>query len=576
MIKKYDIFISYRREGGYDTAKHLNDLLVRDGYSVSFDIDTLRNGDFDTELLKRIDQCKDFIIILNKSALDRCIDTNVDVKNDWLRNELAYALRLNKNIVPILASDFVFPQNLPKDIEKISVKNGIYYNKQYFDAMYCKLKDFLLSRPIYRIKRCFIIGALVTLAIFLIIFSLFGNNGDSLFKGNNVKKSNVDDSCLFSRQVLINAKLLDSVFIKTDSVISKKIDYDAYMGVDRDENGKIWLGPFYETFHYIDTCINGQHCIRPYGNYVGDYYLHDSIVIQDFGFLILGEREYTNSHYPILDVSIVNNSPQTILIDELLIEVEDSHVDPRPFIIMSESGGHLFIEDAGWKSWNKATLRFSLLPEGQKFNGNYNFQIPLSSNDTIFDGISMYDYFARSGIDFNKLSTSSLVSFSKKGEIPYWNGSSIKNSPALDSLIRLLSPVKLEQESVMDWENEKGIKTKEIFYKDPYLRMYGELTFDNGSSLKVGGTIRFMTSEGWGAHGLDCSRVFDVKLKETGTNYTIKYPVSHYLKAGDVDRIAIQMNADKTSYHTFRVRLHNVNQIDIQTEPINILIFKYN
>ena len=42
---KYDIFISYRREGGYDTAKHLNDLLVRDGYRVSFDIDTLRNGD---------------------------------------------------------------------------------------------------------------------------------------------------------------------------------------------------------------------------------------------------------------------------------------------------------------------------------------------------------------------------------------------------------------------------------------------------------------------------------------------------------------------------------------------------
>ena len=46
----YDIFISYRREGGYDTAKHLNDLLVRDGYIVSFDIDTLRSGDFDTQL----------------------------------------------------------------------------------------------------------------------------------------------------------------------------------------------------------------------------------------------------------------------------------------------------------------------------------------------------------------------------------------------------------------------------------------------------------------------------------------------------------------------------------------------
>ena len=60
---KYDVFISYRREGGYDTAKHLNDLLVRDGYNVSFDIDTLRNGDFDTQLLDRIEQCKDFILI---------------------------------------------------------------------------------------------------------------------------------------------------------------------------------------------------------------------------------------------------------------------------------------------------------------------------------------------------------------------------------------------------------------------------------------------------------------------------------------------------------------------------------
>ena len=26
---EYDVFISYRREGGYDTAKHLNDLLTR-------------------------------------------------------------------------------------------------------------------------------------------------------------------------------------------------------------------------------------------------------------------------------------------------------------------------------------------------------------------------------------------------------------------------------------------------------------------------------------------------------------------------------------------------------------------
>lgn len=69
--KQYDILISYRREGGYDTAKHLNDLLVRDGYKVGFDIDTLRNGNFDTQLLERIDQCKDFILIVDEHAFVR-------------------------------------------------------------------------------------------------------------------------------------------------------------------------------------------------------------------------------------------------------------------------------------------------------------------------------------------------------------------------------------------------------------------------------------------------------------------------------------------------------------------------
>ncbi len=57
----YDIFISYRRNGGYETARHLYDLLVRDGYSVSFDQDNLMNGNFNEALSKRVAECKDFM-----------------------------------------------------------------------------------------------------------------------------------------------------------------------------------------------------------------------------------------------------------------------------------------------------------------------------------------------------------------------------------------------------------------------------------------------------------------------------------------------------------------------------------
>ena len=73
---QYDVFISYRRDGGFETARHLYDLLTRDGYSVSFDLDSLRSGRFDRTLLSRIDECTDFIIVLNPRCFDRTLDGN--------------------------------------------------------------------------------------------------------------------------------------------------------------------------------------------------------------------------------------------------------------------------------------------------------------------------------------------------------------------------------------------------------------------------------------------------------------------------------------------------------------------
>lgn len=144
---KYDIFISYRREGGYDTAKHLNDLLVRDGYRVSFDIDTLRNGDFDTQLLSRIEACKDFILIVDKHAFDRTLDKNFDSTKDWMRCELAHALKHNKNIIPVFLSGVTgFPEGLPIDIVNVTKKNGPEYNRYYFNDFYETLKKRFLHK----------------------------------------------------------------------------------------------------------------------------------------------------------------------------------------------------------------------------------------------------------------------------------------------------------------------------------------------------------------------------------------------------------------------------------------------
>lgn len=168
---KYDVFISYRREGGYDTAKHINDLLIRDGYKVSFDIDTLRNGDFDTQLLDRIEECKDFILIVDQHAFDRTLDPNFDPKKDWLRCELAHALKHNKNIIPVFLSGVSgFPEGLPEDIVPVIKKNGPEYNKYYFNDFYRQLRlRFIKS---YSLKTKLAVMATLLLLVVILVVTL--------------------------------------------------------------------------------------------------------------------------------------------------------------------------------------------------------------------------------------------------------------------------------------------------------------------------------------------------------------------------------------------------------------------
>ncbi len=112
--QQYDIFISYRREGGYDTAQLLYDRLTQMRYRVSFDLETLRGGKFNTQLYRRIEQCSDVLVIMSRDSLN----LRENQEDDWFRLEIAHALKHKKNIVPVFLRDFKFPQKgeLPEDI----------------------------------------------------------------------------------------------------------------------------------------------------------------------------------------------------------------------------------------------------------------------------------------------------------------------------------------------------------------------------------------------------------------------------------------------------------------------------
>ncbi len=73
MNKVYDIFISYRKKVSGDKPELLWQILESSGFKghVSFDKDNL-TGRFNSELLKRVDYCKDFIVLIFPETFCNC------------------------------------------------------------------------------------------------------------------------------------------------------------------------------------------------------------------------------------------------------------------------------------------------------------------------------------------------------------------------------------------------------------------------------------------------------------------------------------------------------------------------
>ena len=157
MNNRADIFISYRRDGGDMAAMYIYQALKDRGYDVFYDVEVLRSGKFNEALREYIGSCKDFILVLSPHALDRCED-----ENDWVRQEIAEAIRQDKNIIPVMMNGFRFPEKLPEEIESVRHHTGLTSSTEYFQESMKRLcEKFLTSKP--RKKKNWLIPAVVAL-----------------------------------------------------------------------------------------------------------------------------------------------------------------------------------------------------------------------------------------------------------------------------------------------------------------------------------------------------------------------------------------------------------------------------
>lgn len=175
----YDIFISYRREGGFETAKMVQEKLKGLGYRVFLDFEELRSGKFNVQLYSKIEECKDFILICSPNCFERCKN-----EDDWLRLEIMHALEHDKNIVPVLLRNFEFPRQMPLGMEELSLMHGVGASEELFDAFILKLRKMFKSK-VHLANRISNSGFSLKVVFFVSVLPLIILGGIYFYSTNN-------------------------------------------------------------------------------------------------------------------------------------------------------------------------------------------------------------------------------------------------------------------------------------------------------------------------------------------------------------------------------------------------------
>lgn len=203
----YDVFISYRRDGGFETACLISEKLKAKGFRVFFDVESMRSGNFNDQLYGVIEKCKDIVVVLPEGGLERC-----NSPEDWVRKELLHALKHDKNIIPVMLSGFDWPDPMPEGLDTIKVMQAVPATSyEYFDMSVDRIAGYLKSTPNTKLRKSVRWGAIgvAILGVLALIASVVLNHLARPLCTDIVTK--------LSSQVIV----MDSAFTEVDKLLKE-------------------------------------------------------------------------------------------------------------------------------------------------------------------------------------------------------------------------------------------------------------------------------------------------------------------------------------------------------------------
>lgn len=126
------IFISYRREDTSGESGRLKDKLeqVFGQENIFYDVETLEAGlNFDQSIAKALNESKVLLAMIGPHWL-KVVDSKgvkrIQKPDDWVRKEIAEALKRGLRVIPILVNGADMPdqEELPEDLKELSLKHA--------------------------------------------------------------------------------------------------------------------------------------------------------------------------------------------------------------------------------------------------------------------------------------------------------------------------------------------------------------------------------------------------------------------------------------------------------------------
>lgn len=192
----YDIFISYRREGGADKARILKTELEKRGFSVFLDFDELKDGFFDERIIHAIKSTPIFMILLSQNALDRCGE-----EGDWVCKEIEYAIKTERHIIPINPdrSFSYFPISTPPFIVKglqqhqmSEIMFGQLFNVSMDKMVAERIEPALAKRPKRRSFKWMIVACVIALILMVSVVAVLMRGGRRQSPNEQVLQTSTD------------------------------------------------------------------------------------------------------------------------------------------------------------------------------------------------------------------------------------------------------------------------------------------------------------------------------------------------------------------------------------------------